>query len=90
MEDSTYHVKTGPMMTDSSKGTNGLKQNWLSPFLFNIELEYVRRQLSVQVKPITLWEQKKVAISDVYDKLKVTAKGVGLNNVNKSKTNGTK
>jgi hypothetical protein len=51
MEDSTYHVKIGTITTDVLKVGNGLKQgDGLAPYLFNIALEYVIRQLSVQAK----------------------------------------
>ena len=51
MEDSTYHVKTGTIITDGFKVGNGLKQgDGLAPNLFNIALEYVIRQLSVQAQ----------------------------------------
>jgi hypothetical protein len=50
MEDSTCHVKIGMIMTDGFKVRTGLKQgDGLAPSLFNIALEYVIRQLSVQV-----------------------------------------
>jgi hypothetical protein len=49
MENSTYHVKTGTIMTDYFKVGTGLKQgDGLEPNLFNKALEYVIRQLSVQ------------------------------------------
>jgi hypothetical protein len=49
MEDSTYHVKKGTFITDGFKVGNGLKQGAGSvPNLFNIVLEYVIKQLSVQ------------------------------------------
>jgi hypothetical protein len=51
MNDSTYHIKIGQMMTDSFKVGNGLKQgDALAPNLFNIALEHVIRQLSTEVK----------------------------------------
>jgi len=75
MEDSTYHVKIGATMTDGFQVGNGLKQgDGLAPNLFNIALEYVIRQLSVQVTStifyksvqiigyaddITLWEERR-------------------------------
>jgi len=50
MEDSTYHVKIGAIMTDGFQVGNGLKQgDGLAPNLFNIALEYVIRQLSVKL-----------------------------------------
>jgi hypothetical protein len=50
MEDSTYYVKIGTIMTDGFKVGNGLTQgDGLAPNLFNIPLEYVIRQLSVHV-----------------------------------------
>jgi hypothetical protein len=40
IENSTYHVKTGTMMTDGFKVETGLKQgDGLVPILFNIALE---------------------------------------------------
>jgi sorting nexin-29 len=49
MEDSTYHVEIGTIMTDGFQVGNGLKQvDGLVPKLFNVALEYVIRQLSVQ------------------------------------------
>jgi hypothetical protein len=48
MENSTYYVKTGTIMTDGLKVGTRLKQgDKLAPNLFNIALEYVIRQLSV-------------------------------------------
>jgi hypothetical protein len=50
MEDATYHVKIGTIMTDDFQLGNGLKQgDGLAPKLFNIALENVIRQLSIQV-----------------------------------------
>jgi hypothetical protein len=50
MEDSTYYVKKGAIVTDGFKVGNGLKQgDGLAPNLFNIALGYVIRQLLVQV-----------------------------------------
>ena len=49
MENSTYRVKIGTIMKDGFKVGIGLKQgDGLAPNLFNIALEYVIRQLSVQ------------------------------------------
>jgi hypothetical protein len=49
MENSTYHVKIGTIMTDGFKVGTGLKQgDGLVTNLFNIALEYIIRQLSVQ------------------------------------------
>jgi hypothetical protein len=51
MNDLTYHVKIGQMMTDCFKGGNGLKQgDGSAPNPFNIAMEYVIRQLTVEVK----------------------------------------
>jgi hypothetical protein len=51
MNNSTYHVKIGLMMTDGFKVGNGLKKgDGLGPNLFNIALEHVIKQLSVEVK----------------------------------------
>ena len=102
MEDSTYHVKTGTSMTDGLKVGNGLKQgDELVPNLFNIVLEYVIRQLSLQVQStifyksvqvigyaddINIMVRTKRAILEVYGELKERAKEVGLNiNVEKTK-----
>jgi hypothetical protein len=85
-EDSTYHVKIGPMMADGFKVGNGLEQReGLAPALFNITKEYVIGQLSVQVnltlfyKPVQLVGyaddvniigRTKGAISDVDEELR--------------------
>jgi hypothetical protein len=95
MEDSTYHVKIGTTMTDGFKVRNGLKQgDGLAHNLFNIALEYVIRQLSVQTKStifcksvqligyaddINIMGRTKRAISEVYSELKERTKEVGLN-----------
>jgi hypothetical protein len=51
VNDSTYHVKREVIMTGGFKVGSGLKQgDGLVPNLFNIPLEYVTRQLSVEVK----------------------------------------
>jgi sorting nexin-29 len=95
-------VKIGTIMADGFKVGNGLKQgDGLVPNLFNIALEYVIRQLSVQVTStifhksaqligyadrINIMGRMKRAISEVYGKLKERAKDVGLNiNVEKTK-----
>ena len=104
MEDSTYHVKTGTSMTDGLKVGNGLKQgDELVPNLFNIVLEYVIRQLSLQVQStifyksvqvigyaddINIMVRTKRAILEVYGELKERAKEVGLN-INVEKTKAT-
>jgi hypothetical protein len=89
-------------MTDGFEVRNGLKQgDGLAPNLFNLALEYVIRQLSLQTKStifyksvqligyaddINIMERTKRAISEVYSELKETAKEVGLNiNVEKGK-----
>ena len=85
----------------SNNKSPGLKQgNGMAPSLFNIALEYIIRQLSVQVKStiyyksvqligyadeINIMGRAKRAISDVYGKLKERAKEVGLN-INAEKT----
>ena len=49
LENSTYHVKIGTIMTGGFQVGTGLKQgDGLAPSLFNIALEYVIRNLSVQ------------------------------------------
>jgi hypothetical protein len=51
MEDSTYHVTIGTIITDGLKVENGLKEgDGLATNLFNTALEYVIRQLSVQAQ----------------------------------------
>jgi hypothetical protein len=99
MEDSTYYVE---IMTDGFKVGNGLKQgDGLAPNLFNIALEYVIRQLSLQVTStiyhkaaqligyadnINVMGGTKRAISEVYGELIERAKEVGLIiNVEKTK-----
>jgi hypothetical protein len=81
---------------------NGLKQaDGLATNLFNIALEYVIRQLSVQVTSTIFYKSVQLiryaddinimgrtqrAISEVYGELKERAKEVGLNiNVEKTK-----
>jgi len=102
VENSPYYVKIGTIMTDGFKVGTGLKQgDRLAPNLFNIELEYVIRQLSVQTTSTTfhrsvqligyaddinIMGRTKGAISDVYGELKERAKEVGLIiNVDKTK-----
>jgi len=101
MENSTYYVKTGTIMTDGFKVGTGLKQgDRLPPNLFNIALEYVIRQLSVHTTTtfhrsvqligyaddINITGRTKRVISDVYGELKERAKEVGLIiNVDKTK-----
>jgi len=56
MNNLTYHVKIGLMMTDGVKVGNGLQKGvGLAPTLFNIALEYVMRQLSVEVNSTTFY-----------------------------------
>ena len=102
MENSTYYVKIGTIMTDGFKVGTGLQQeDGLAPNLFNITLEYVIRQLSVQTTStifhklvqligytdvINIVGRTKRATSDVYGELKERAKEVGLIiNVDKTK-----
>jgi len=102
MENSTYYVKIGTIMTDGFKVGTGLKQgDGLAPNLFNIALEYIIRQFSVQTTStifhksvqligytddINIMGRTKRAISDVYGELNETAKEVGLIiNVDKTK-----
>ena len=102
MEDLTNYVKIGIIRTDGFQVGNGLKQgDGLAPNLFNIALEYVIRQLSVQVTSTLIYKsvrligyaddinimgRTKRAISEVYGELKETAKEMGLNiNVEKTK-----
>jgi len=102
MENSTYHVKIGTVMTDDFKVGTGLKQgHGLAPSLFNIALEYIIRQLSVQTTStifhksvkligyadnINIMGRTKRAISEAYGELKERAKEVGLIiNVEKTK-----
>jgi len=95
MNNSTYHVKIGLIMTDGFKVGNGLqKGDRLAPTLFNISLEYVMRQLSVEVNSTTLYKsvqlvgyaddvniigRTKRAVTEVYEEPKERAKGIGLN-----------
>jgi hypothetical protein len=74
------------MMTDVFKVGNGLKKgDGLGPSLFNIGLEYVIKQLSVEVKFTIFYKsiqlvdysddtnligRKKRAVSEVYEELK--------------------
>ena len=94
MENSNYYVKIGTIMTDGFKIGTGLKQgDGLAPNLFNIALEYVIRQLSIQttstkfhksVKLIgyaddmNIMDRTKRAISDVYVELKERVKEIEL------------
>jgi hypothetical protein len=93
MEDSTYHVKIGTIMTDGFQVGNGLKQaDGLAPNLLNIALEYVIRQLSVQTTStvfhksvqiigyaddINIMGRTKRVISEVYSELKRESKRSG-------------
>ena len=100
MENSTYYVKIGTIMTDGFKVGTGLKRDGLTPNLFNIALEYVIRQLSVHTTTtfhrsvqligyaddINIMGRTKRAISDLYGELKERAKEVGpIINVDKTK-----
>ena len=102
MQNSTYYLKIGTIMTDGFKVGIGLKQgDGLAPSLFNIALEYVVRQLSVQTTSTIFHKSEQLigyaddtnimvrtkrAISDVYGELKETAKEVRLIiNVDKTK-----
>jgi len=94
VENSTYCVKIGTIMTDGFKVGTGLTQgDGLAPNLFNIALGNVLRQLSLQTTStvfhksvqligyaddINIMGRTKRAISDVYGELKETAKEVGL------------
>jgi hypothetical protein len=94
IENSTYHVKIGTIMTDGFKVGTGLKQgDGLAPNLFNTALEYVIRQLSVQptstifhksvqligyADDINIMGRTKRDISEAYGELKERAKEVGL------------
>jgi hypothetical protein len=94
MENSTYHVKIETIMTSGFNVGTGLKQgDGLVPSLFNIALEYVIRQLSVQTtltifhKPvqiigyaddINIMGRTKRAIGEANGELKERAKEVGL------------
>jgi hypothetical protein len=95
MEDSTYHVKIGTIITDGFKVGNGLKQgDGLAPNVFSIVLEYVIRQLSVQAQATVFYKsvqligcaddihimgRTKRATLMVYRELKERAKEIGLN-----------
>jgi len=94
--------KDRKIMIDGLKVGTGLKQgDGLASNLFNIALEYVIRQLSVQTTSavfhrsikligfaddINIMGRTKMAISDVYGELRERAKEVGLiTNVDKTK-----
>jgi sorting nexin-29 len=95
MEDSIYRVTIGTIMTDGFQVGNGLKQgDGLATSLFNIALEYVIRQLSVQTTSTVFHKSVQVigyadninirgrtqrAISEVYGEVEERAKEVGLN-----------
>jgi len=102
MENSNYYVKIGTIMTNGFKVGTRLKQgDGLAPNLFNVALEYVIRQLSVQTTStifhksvqligyaddINIMGRTKRAISHVYGELKERAKKVGIIiNVDKTK-----
>jgi hypothetical protein len=101
MEISTYRVQIGTIMTDGFKVGTGLKQgDGLAPNLFNIALEYVIKQLSVQttltilyklvqltghLEDINIMGRRKRATSEAYGELKERAKEVLLINVEKTK-----
>jgi len=103
MENSTYYIKIGTIITDGFKVGIGLKQeDGLAPSIFNIALEYVIRQLSVQTTStifhrsvqligyaddISIMGRTRRTVSDVYGEQKERAKEVGLIiNVDKTKT----
>ena len=83
------------MMTDGFKVGNGLQnRDGLTPTLFNIALEYVMRQLSVEVNSTTFYKsvqlvgyaddvniigRMKRTVSEVYEGPKERAKGIRLN-----------
>jgi hypothetical protein len=85
-EYSTYHVKIGTIMMDGFQVGTRLKQgDGLAPNLFNTELEYVIRKLSVQTTStifhksvqligytddINIMGRTKRATSEVYGELK--------------------
>lgn len=51
INDSTYHIKLGLMMTYDFKVGNDCKQrDRIASILFNVASEYVIRQMSVMVK----------------------------------------
>jgi hypothetical protein len=102
MKNSTYHVKIGTIMMDSfQKGTGSKQGDGLAPNLFNIALEYVIRNFSVQTTlilvhksvklivyadDINIIRRTKMATSGVYGKLKERSKEAGLIiNVGKTK-----
>jgi hypothetical protein len=79
------------MMTDGFKVECGLKKgDGLGPNLFNIALEYVIKQLSVEVKSTAFYKvdfsddvnligRTKRAVSEVYEEPKERAKRMGFN-----------
>jgi hypothetical protein len=95
MDDSTYYVKIGTMITNGFKVRNGSKQGVrLARNLFSIALEFVIRQLSVQAEAtifyksvqligyaddINIMGRTKRVTSMLNRELKERAKEVGLN-----------
>jgi hypothetical protein len=70
INNSTYHVKIGLMMTNNFKVGNGLQKGaGLAPTLFNITLEYVMRQQSVEVNSTTFY--KSVQLVDYADDVNI-------------------
>ena len=103
MNDSTYHDKIGLMITDGFKEGNGLKPGDGLPLnLLNTTMEYVTRQLSVEIKSTIFYKSVQLigyaddinimgriirALCEVCKELKGTAKEVGLNiSVEKNKS----
>jgi len=95
MNNSTYHVKIGLMMADDFKVGNGLQKGAvLIPTPFTIALEYVMRQLSLEINSTTFHKsvqlvdyadyvniigRTKRAVSEVYEEPKERTEGTGLN-----------
>jgi hypothetical protein len=90
MENSTYHLKIGTIMTDGLQVGTGLKQgDGLGPNPFNVALEYVIRKLSLQTTStiflksvqligyaddINIMGRTKRATSETYGELRERAK----------------
>jgi len=97
MNDSTYHVNMRLMMTSDLEVGNCLKLgDGLAPIHFNIALEYVIRQLSVEHKSTTFHKspqlieyaddintmgRTKGAVSAVYEGLKESCRSMAQHHI---------
>ena len=95
MNDVTFHDKIGLMITYGFKKGNGLKPgDGLALNLLNTTMEYVTRQLSVEIKSTIFYKSVQLigyvddinimgrmvrVLSEVCEELKGRAKEVGLN-----------